>query len=243
MSVSKKIGPSSASWGSFIFVGITLCWASQVALVVKNPPANEGDVRDTGLIPGLKRSLGRGHHNLLQYCLKNPMDRRSLVDYSPWGCRVRHDWHDLECTHSWLKMGKNKLIQLHRNLGKIATIQQGSWLYIKGSRLPISGKEKGTLCFSDGLDGKESACNSGDLGSNPGLGRSPGGEHGNTLQYSCLENPMDRRASWATVHRVTKSRPQLSYNSFTFLSNLIPCNKNLGSEFIWVLILEKSFAC
>ena len=119
MSVSKKIGPSSASWGSFIFVGITLCWASQVALVVKNPPANEGDVRDTGLIPGLKRSLGRGHHNLLQYCLKNPMDRRSLVDYSPWGCRVRHDWHDLECTHSCLKMGKKSCHYLWK-IGEIS---------------------------------------------------------------------------------------------------------------------------
>ena len=46
--------------------------------------------------------------------------------------------------------------------------------------------------FPGGSDGKESACNVGDLGSIPGLGRSPGGEHGNPLQYSCLENPMDR---------------------------------------------------
>ena len=40
----------------------------------------------------------------------------------------------------------------------------------------------------------------------PGSGRSPGGEHGNPLQHSCLENPMDRGAWWATVHRVTKSQ-------------------------------------
>ena len=40
----------------------------------------------------------------------------------------------------------------------------------------------------------------GDSGSIPGLGRSPGEEHGNPLQYSCLENPMDRGAWWATVH-------------------------------------------
>ena len=44
-----------------------------------------------------------------------------------------------------------------------------------------------------------------DLSSIPGLGRSPGGGRGNMLQYSCLENPMDRRASQATVHRVAKS--------------------------------------
>ena len=44
-----------------------------------------------------------------------------------------------------------------------------------------------------------------DVGLIPGSGRSPGGGHGNPLQYSCLENPMDREAWWATVHRVTKS--------------------------------------
>ena len=46
----------------------------------------------------------------------------------------------------------------------------------------------------------------GDEGSVPGLGRSLGGGHGNPLQYSCLENHMDRGAWWATVYRVTKSR-------------------------------------
>ena len=48
------------------------------------------------------------------------------------------------------------------------------------------------------------------LGSVPGSGRSPGGGHGNPLQYSCLENPMDREAWWATVHGVAKSQTQLS---------------------------------
>ena len=48
--------------------------------------------------------------------------------------------------------------------------------------------------FPGGLDGKASAYNAGDLGSIPGLGRSPGEENGNPLQYSCLENPMDRGA-------------------------------------------------
>ena len=58
--------------------------------------------------------------------------------------------------------------------------------------------------FPDGLDGKESAYNAGDLGSIPGSGRSPGEWHGNPLQYSCLENPMDRGAWWAVVHGVTE---------------------------------------
>ena len=55
----------------------------------------------------------------------------------------------------------------------------------------------------DGSDGKESACNSGDQGSIPGLGRSPGEGNGNPLQYSCLENPMDRGSWQATVRGVT----------------------------------------
>ena len=64
--------------------------------------------------------------------------------------------------------------------------------------------------FPGGLEGKESACSVGDLGSIPGLGRSPGREHGNPLQYSCLENPMDREAWRVTVHGVSKSGTQLS---------------------------------
>ena len=60
--------------------------------------------------------------------------------------------------------------------------------------------------FPGDSDSKESACNVEDLDSIPGLGRSPGGGHGNSLQYSCLENPMDRGAWWATVHSVAKSR-------------------------------------
>ena len=55
------------------------------------------------------------------------------------------------------------------------------------------------------LSGKESTCNAevaGDTGSISALGRSPGGGHGNPLQYSCLENSMDRGAFWATVHEI-----------------------------------------
>ena len=59
--------------------------------------------------------------------------------------------------------------------------------------------------FPDSSAGKESACNVGDLGSIPRLGRSPAEGNGNPLQYSCLENPMDRGAWWATVHGVAKS--------------------------------------
>ena len=57
---------------------------SQVVLVVKNLPANAGDIRDTGLIPGSGRSPGGGQGNPLQYsCLKNPHGQRGLMGYSP----------------------------------------------------------------------------------------------------------------------------------------------------------------
>ena len=55
-----------------------------------------------------------------------------------------------------------------------------------------------------GSASKGSASNAGDVGLSPGLGRSPGEGNGNPLQYSCLENPMDRGACWATVQGVTK---------------------------------------
>ena len=70
--------------------------------------------------------------------------------------------------------------------------------------------------FPGGSEVKASACNVGDLGSIPGLGRSPGEGNGNPLQYSCLENPMDGGAWWATVHGVPKSGTRL--NDFTSTS-------------------------
>ena len=70
------------------------------------------------------------------------------------------------------------------------------------------------------LSGKESACSAGDTSSVPGSGRSCGGGHGNPLQYSCLENPMDRGGWWTTDHRVTKSQTplkQLSMHARTLI--------------------------
>ena len=61
-----------------------------------------------------------------------------------------------------------------------------------------------------GSDGKESACNIGDPGQIPGLGRLPEEGNGYTFQYSCLENSMDRGAWWAAVYGVAKSRTQLT---------------------------------
>ena len=78
------------------------------------------------------------------------------------------------------------------------------------------------------LSGKESVCNAGaaqDVGLIPGSGRFPGGENGNPPQYSCLENPMDRGAWWATVHGVTKSQTRLKQLSTHTCNHIISQGK------------------
>ena len=77
-------------------------------------------------------------------------------------------------------------------------------------------------------DGKASAHDVGDLGLIPGSGRSPREGNGNLLQYSCLENSMDGRAWWATVHGVAKSRTQLS--DFTHLTRFKHVYRPGGSQ-------------
>ena len=68
----------------------------------------------------------------------------------------------------------------------------------------------------------------------PGWGRSPGGAHGNPLPYSCLGNPMDRGAWWATVHGVSKSQTQLSNLACTYCSDL-----RLGQEMPQVTVRQR----
>ena len=60
------------------------------------------------------------------------------------------------------------------------------------------------MSFPGGSVVKNLSANAGDTGSIPGLGRSPGEGNGNSFQYSCLGNPVDRRSWWATIHGVTK---------------------------------------
>ena len=67
----------------------------------------------------------------------------------------------------------------------------------------------GKVGFPGGSDGKESACNAGDLGSIPGLGKFPGEGNGNPLQYSCLENPWTEEPGWLQSMKF-KSRTQIS---------------------------------
>ena len=88
---------------------------------------------------------------------------------------------------------------------------------------PLSTKEfrnssvgKEPSGFPGGSEVKASACNEEELSSTPGSGRSPGEGNGNPLQYSCLENPREGEAWWATIHGVPKSRTGLSDFTFTF---------------------------
>ena len=83
----------------------------------------------------------------------------------------------------------------------------------------IFKRKNNFMGFPGGSEVKVPACNEGDLGSNPGLGRFPGEGNDNPHQYSCLENPMDGGAWWATVHGVAKSRTRLSdFTSLHFTS-------------------------
>ena len=121
------------------------------------------------------------------------MEPRRVLKIDPWTCE--NFIKDRDGIHWKKRKTVQKLVQPVIRLGKIVLSPGGSEV-------------------------KASACNAGDLGSIPGLGRSPGEGNGNPLQYSCLENPMDREVRWATVYGVAKSRTQLSDFTFTFSFSL-----------------------
>ena len=108
------------------------------------------------------------------------------------------DWSDLGWT-GWISLLSKELSRVLSN----TTVQKHQFI---GTQLGFPGAS----------EVKASACNAGDLGSIPGLGRSPGEGNGNPLEYSCLENPMDGGAWWATVHGVAKSWTRLTDFTFTF---------------------------
>ena len=99
--------------------------------------------------------------------------------------------------------------------------------------------------FLGGSDSKESACNSGVagyMGLTPRLGRSPGGGHGNPLQYSCLENPMNRGAWQAIVHRVTKSWAWLKWLSTHAQAFFRTCYDGDGQFSLFSIDLHTDFS-
>ena len=94
------------------YMGLVSLWrSSQVVLVVKNPSANGGDIRDAGSIPGLGRSPGGGHGNPLQYsCLENPMDRRA------WRATI----HKVAKSQTWLKQLSTHIHPYERDLRELS---------------------------------------------------------------------------------------------------------------------------
>ena len=101
---------------------------------------------------------------------------------------------------------------------KIFLCAKTEWFFLGMTIYLYSNSQQPFQGFPGGSEVKAFACNAGDLGLIPGSGRSPGEGNGNPLQYSCLENPMDGGAWWATVHGVTKNRTRLSDFTFTFSS-------------------------
>ena len=115
----------------------------------------------------------------------------SVVSNSVWPQRRQ----PTRLLHPWEFPGKNTGVGCHR------------LLWTEGLPISKTAEKLGLPCSSNS---KESACNAGDSGSIPELGRSSREGSGNPLQYSCLENPMDRGTWWATVHGIAKSQTRLS---------------------------------
>ena len=159
--------------------------------------------------PWVVRSPGEGNGYSLQYsCLGNHMDRWT------WWAIVRR------ATKSWTWLSTNTPLRLvELNLTIIFTV---SILY-RG--------------FPGGSDGKESACNGEDLGLIPGLGISPGEGHGNPLQYSCLENPMDRESWQATIRSVSES-DIIERLNFYFSLSLLSRSDHLWKLQFFVVIIN-----
>ena len=95
---------------------------------------------------------------------------------------------------------------------KNLSAMQETWVQSLGWEVPLEegmATHSSIKSFPAGSDSKESACNAGDLGSVPGLGRSAGELNGNPLQYSCLENPRYGGAWWAAIYGVAPSQTRL----------------------------------
>ena len=155
-------------------------------------------------------------------CRMSCFHKASLWKHKSWKLRGGNHWR--MCVWWILIVGgmpwrTNKVKHLHvlRQTGQFPQIlwalpRDQPWVWHPGRSedehdLDCAPQKLG---FLGGSDGKESACNAQDQGSIPGLGRSPGKGKGSRLEYSCLENPTDRGASWAAVHGVAKSRMWLS---------------------------------
>ena len=113
--------------------------------------------------------------------------------------------------------------EAHKASLSMGILQAGvlEWVAMPSSKGSSQPRDR-TLGFPGGSAGKESVCNAGDLGLIPGLGRSPGGGHGNPLQYSCLENPHGQR-SLAGYRPGGHKQSDTTEQQSTLLSLLLSC--------------------
>ena len=129
------------------------------------------------------------------------------MGYSLWG-RKRPDTTEA-CVHTLtneLTYKRKTDSQAERTKLRLLGGRMGRWdEQVHTAVFKMDNQQGPTMGFPGGSEDKASACNAGDPGSIPGSGRSPEGGNDKPLQYSCLENPMDRGAWWATVHRVARS--------------------------------------
>ena len=122
--------------------------------------------------------------------------------------------------------GKNNIFLISHSIKAWVSMVLGILPRFKNSVCPKGGFPGGSVVKYLPTSGRDT----GDIGSVLGSGRSRGGGHGNPLQYSCLENPMDRGAWWATVHGVAKSRTQrqLSAHAYDIMHSWFPWLKVVG---------------
>ena len=154
-----------------------------------------------GSLPGSGRSSGGGHGNPLQYsCLENPMDRGAL-----WA--MVHRVAKKQVFSVWAEVKKVSKSLFWHVFSKYSFSVFGK---LKSVSQPYRLDSSVIVVLS--LVVKNPPANAGDVrdtGLIPGSGRSSGGGHGNPLQYSCLENPMDRGACWVRVHGVAQNQTPL----------------------------------
>ena len=153
-------------------------------------------------LPPMEKFYGNQVWSSQGHCVAKKKKKEREIDRDI-SCRINTH------TQQWSSWNEQKLFSMKSAF----TTQPSSLFCIYFVNAEIMG-------FLGGSDSKESSCNAEDLDSIPKSGRSPEEGNGNPLQYSCLGNPMDRGAWWATVHGVAKSWNNWVTNTFTFTLRL-----------------------
>ena len=141
--------------------------------------------------------------------------------------RVGHDWSDLAAAAFSIAVDSDSR-PISGTTGQRARCCLGPG---SGATTAADSARHGRIRILSSKNPPASAGDTTDAASIPGPGRYPGGGHGNPLQYSCLENPMDRGAWWATVPGVAKSQTGLS--DLTFIHSIAKTTKNLLNKYVF----------